>query len=190
MNKTILHIDSSGRNKGSVTRQVSKIIVKQLTTKFPKAAVVSRDATQGLRFVDEQWIGANFTQENERTKEQNTKLLASDELVSELQVADYIVIGSPIYNFSIPASLKAWVDMVARAGVTFKYTNDGPVGLLENKKVYIAMASGGIEIGKEYDFSSGYLKQVLGFLGIKDVTIIDSNKLDLLNTDQVGDLIS
>lgn len=185
MSKNILHIDSSGRGQESVTRQASKIIVNQLLTKLPDSLVVSRDVTHGIKFVDEEWIAANFTQENDRTNGQNTKLLLSDTLVNELQAADYIVIGAPIYNFSIPASLKAWVDMVARVGVTFKYTQNGPIGLLENKKAYIAMASGGIEIGKEYDFSSNYLKHVLGFLGITELTIIDVNKFDLLKPDQM-----
>ncbi|MCF6289313.1 MAG: NAD(P)H-dependent oxidoreductase [Proteobacteria bacterium] len=189
MNKSVLHIDSSGRNQESVTRQISKIIVNQLTLKFPNTVVVSRDIAHDMQFVDEQWIGASFTQADERTNEQNIKLLDSDTLINELQAADYIVIGSPIYNFSIPASFKAWIDMVARAGVTFKYTNDGPVGLLRNKKVYIAMASGGIEIGKEYDFASGYLKHVLSFLGILDVTIIDTSKFDLTKPEQMGKLI-
>lgn len=95
-----------------------------------------------------------------------------------MQEAEIIVIGSPIYNFSIAASLKAWIDMVARVGVTFKYTSTGPVGLLQNKKVYIAVASGGVKVGSEYDFSYAYLKHVLAFIGLTDVTIVDSNAFD------------
>ncbi|VAW42400.1 FMN-dependent NADH-azoreductase [hydrothermal vent metagenome] len=184
--KNILHIDSSGRNQGSVTRQASKIIVNQLLTKFPNSLVVSRDVADGVPFVDEQWVTANFTEKNQRTDKQNIKLSLSDALVNELQIADYIIIGAPVYNFSIPASLKAWIDMVARVAVTFKYTQNGPIGLLENKKAYITIASGGIEIGKEYDFSSSYLKHVLTFLGITDVTIIDVNKFDLSKPDQIN----
>ena len=89
------------------------------------------------------------------------------------------MIGSPIYNFSVPASLKAWIDLVARAGVTFRYTANGPQGLLSNKKAYVIVASGGTEIGSRIDFASRYLRHVLEFLGIDDVTIIPAERLNI-----------
>jgi len=100
-------------------------------------------------------------------------------LVEELKAADTIVIGAPIYNFNIPAALKAWIDLIARARLTFKYGENGPVGLLKNKKAYIVMASGGVPIGSAMDFASGYLQHVLAFVGITDVTIIDASQFDL-----------
>ncbi|MEL6531300.1 MAG: NAD(P)H-dependent oxidoreductase, partial [Pseudomonadota bacterium] len=93
-------------------------------------------------------------------------------LIAELQAADTIVISTPIYNFGVPAVLKAWADLVARAGTTFKYTENGPVGLLEGKKAYIAAASGGTPVGSDMDFMTSWLTFFLGFIGIKDVEII------------------
>ncbi len=173
-NKTILQIDSSGRSQGSLTRELSEKISNKLNLGDNK--VVKRDLNHGLPFVDENWIHANFTDPDQRTEEQKKYLNKSDELVSELIDADHIVIGAPIYNFSIPAVLKAWIDMIARARVTFKYTENGPEGLLKGKKVYIAMASGGVPIGSAMDFSSEYLKHVMSFIGITDVTIFDASK--------------
>jgi FMN-dependent NADH-azoreductase len=120
-----------------------------------------------------------------RSDTQVAELAVSDALVAELEAADVIVIGAPIYNFSIPAVLKAWIDMVARAGVTFRYGEDGPEGLLNNKKAYVVMASGGVPIGSAMDFASPYLRHLLGFIGIHDVEFIsaaevkeDSHRLD------------
>jgi FMN-dependent NADH-azoreductase len=177
--KTILQINSSGRVDGSLTRQLSDLVVQQISQQYPELRVNTRDLATGLPFIDEQWIGANFTAPDERKTEHKEKLNFSDELVSELQQAEHIVIASPIYNFSIPAVLKAWIDLVARARLTFKYTEQGPVGLLTNKKAYLVMASGGVPIGSEMDFASRYLKQVLGFIGITDITVIDASKIDL-----------
>ena len=98
-------------------------------------------------------------------------------MIEELKSADTIVIGVPIYNFGIPARLKAWIDLVARAGVTFRYTEAGPQGLLENKRAIIATASGGVPVGSPADFATTYLKQVLAFIGITDVTIIAADQL-------------
>jgi FMN-dependent NADH-azoreductase len=99
----------------------------------------------------------------------------SDELVAELKSADAVVIATPIYNFSVPAPLKAWIDLIARPRVTFRYTPKGPVGLLQGKRAYVAIASGGTPIGGELDFASTYLRHMLGFIGITDVTIIGAD---------------
>jgi FMN-dependent NADH-azoreductase len=173
-NKTILQIDSSGRKQGSLTRQLSEKITNLLHTE--KSNLIKRDLSDGLPFVDEAWIHANFTEPEERTEDQKQTLSQSDSLVSELMKADEIVIGAPLYNFLVPAVLKAWIDMIARARVTFKYTDKGPIGLLKDKKIYIAMASGGVPIGSALDFSSQYLKHVMSFIGITDVTIIDASQ--------------
>ncbi|MBL4659420.1 MAG: NAD(P)H-dependent oxidoreductase [Alcanivoracaceae bacterium] len=189
MNENILLIDSSARDQGSMTRKMTQIIANQLLNKYSDNKVIVRNVASGLSFLDEQWVAANFTPAKDRTTAQIERLTFSDELVKELQSAKYIIIGAPIYNFSIPATLKAWVDMIARAGVTFKYTDTGPVGLLANKKVYIAIASGGVKIGTEYDFSSNYLRHIMGFIGITDVEIIDVNKFDLNHPKQIKTII-
>ena len=117
-------------------------------------------------------FAANLAPASERSEEQAELAAISDTLIAELQAADTIVISSPVYNFGVPASLKAWADLVARAGTTFKYTENGPVGLLEGKKAYITAASGGTPIGSDMDFMSSWLTFFLGFLGIKDVEVI------------------
>jgi FMN-dependent NADH-azoreductase len=106
-------------------------------------------------------------------------LIASDTLVDELNKAELIVIGLPIYNFGVPAAFKAWIDQVVRSKLTFQYTDTGPVGLLNNKKAYIIVASGGTKLGTELDFISDYVRHVLGFIGITDITFIDSSSVGL-----------
>jgi FMN-dependent NADH-azoreductase len=101
----------------------------------------------------------------------------SDRLIAELKAADTIVIGMPIYNFGMPASLKAWIDLVARSGVTFRYGEDGPVGLLEGKRAVVAVASGGTRVGSDIDFATGHLRHVLGFMGITDVELVAADAL-------------
>ncbi|MCK7613586.1 FMN-dependent NADH-azoreductase [Roseibium sediminicola] len=175
--KTILQINASARKTGSVTRELTDSLVTRLLEKSSEAKVISRDVSQGLPFLDEDWVGANFTDPAERTAEQRMKLALSDTLVSELKTADTIVIGTPIYNFSVPAALKAWVDLIARARETFRYTETGPEGLLKDKKAYVIVASGGTKVGSEIDFAATYLKHVLGFVGITDVTIVAADQL-------------
>lgn len=175
--KTILHIDASARVEGSVTRELTEVLVKNMLEKFKDAKVLRRDVSQGLPFLEEAWVKANFTDEALRTSEQRMRLALSDTLVNELKLSDTIVIGSPIYNFSIPAALKAWIDLVARARETFRYTDNGPVGLLEGKKAIVVVASGGTKVGSEIDFATNYLKHVLGFLGIIDVEVVAADQL-------------
>jgi FMN-dependent NADH-azoreductase len=167
-----LQIDSSSRYAGSTTRRLTQDFVDKFTTSQPSVDVVERDLAEGLPFISEDWISANFTPLSERSADQRARLAHSDSLVKELEEADILVIGVPIYNFSVPASLKAWIDLVARVGLTFKYTETGPVGLLEGKKAYIMFASGGTTIGSDIDFASGYLQHVLGFIGVHDVDLI------------------
>jgi len=174
--RTILRIDASGRREGSQTRALTEKLIAQLRA-TGAARVVTRDLAGGVEFVDEEWINANFTPEEDRTQAQRLRLRGSDALVDEVVQSDVIVIGTPIYNFGIPATLKAWVDQVARARKTFRYTDNGPVGLLEGKKAYIVVTSGGTEVGSEIDFATGYLKHVLGFTGIHDVTVFAADQL-------------
>lgn len=182
---SILRIDASGRYEGSNSRALADHLIGNLRAENPNAEIVNRDVAQGLPFVSEDWITANFTPEEKRNAKQKNVLAQSDLLVGELQAADIIVIGTPIYNFGIPATLKAWIDMVARAGKTFQYTENGPVGLLEGKKAYLVFASGGTEIGSDIDFASGYLKHVLGFLGIHEVEIFAADQLMMHGDEKV-----
>lgn len=176
MNNTILHINSSGRISGSITRDTSTQLVTQLQQQQGSTSV-KRDLAEGIPFVDENWITANFTDPEQRSETQKKALRFSDELIAELQQASHLVIAAPIYNFSVPAVLKAWIDQVARAKVTFRYTENGPEGLLKGKKAYLVIASGGVPLGSEVDFVSPYLRQVMSFLGIDDVTEINANEL-------------
>ncbi|MEL6242288.1 MAG: NAD(P)H-dependent oxidoreductase [Pseudomonadota bacterium] len=169
---TILHIDSSARIDGSITRDLSTDIVAKMG-----GDVIRRDLTDAVPQITEDWIGANFTPADNRDEMQRDQLALSDALVDELKQADTIVIGVPIYNFGIPASLKAWIDLVARVGVTFSYTEDGPVGLLQGKRAIIAVASGGTPVGSDIDFASGYLRHVLGFMGITDIEVIAADRV-------------
>lgn len=184
MKKQILHINASARFDGSVTRDISAHLVQQIQHQ-QDAGIVSRDLANGIEFIDENWIGANFTDPSERSNEQKAALSLSDSLVAELEQASHIVIAAPIYNFSVPASLKAWVDQVARARVTFRYTENGPEGLLKGKKAYLVIASGGVPLGSEVDYASTYLRHVLGFLGIDDVTLVNANELGQAANEEV-----
>jgi len=177
MSNTILLVNSSSRIDGSVTRAISAQLVDQLARQHD-INVVQRDLTEGMSFIDEQWVGANFTDPDARTDAQKAALAFSDSLIDELEQASHIVIAAPIYNFGVPAVLKAWVDQVARARGTFRYTENGPEGLLKDKKAYLVVASGGVPLGSEVDFASSYLRHVLGFLGIDDVTLVNANELN------------
>lgn len=175
MTKTILHIDASARREGSATRDLSDRIVKHLRA----GRIIRRDLATPLPQLTEDWINANFTPADQRSEVQRDQLALSDMLVEELQNADTIVIGLPIYNFSVPAAFKAWIDLVARAGLTFSYTENGPKGLLEDKRVVLAIASGGTAVGSEIDFATNYVRHVLGFIGIIDVDVVAADKMAL-----------
>jgi len=170
----ILRIDASMRKTGSYSRSLSERLIEQLKRQTPLEVKV-RDLADGVPFINEAWIEANFTDITTRTAEQRSVLSHSDALVSELEGADTLVIGLPIYNFNVPAAFKAWIDQVVRAKRTFRYGGSGPEGLLANKKAYVILSSGGTQLGSDLDFVSDYIHHVLGFVGIKDVTIIDSS---------------
>ena len=174
----VLRVDSSARSEGSMSRRVADELIERLQESEGAVEVSVRDlAIEAPTFVDAAWVDANFTPAEERNEAQEAALAESDALVAELKTADILVIGVPIYNFGIPAALKAWVDLVARARLTFRYTENGPVGLLRGKRAYLAVASGGTTVGSEIDFATGYLRHVLGFLGIDDVHIVAADRL-------------
>lgn len=174
---TILRVDSSGRYEGSHSRALTTRVVDRLARKHPGSQVLERDVSGGLPPVDESWIGAAYTPADQRTAAQSAALTTSDGLVAELQQADVLVIGAPIYNFGISAGLKSWIDQVCRANVTFRYTEQGPEGLLEGKRAYVVVTSGGTDANGPVDFATPHLVQVLNFLGIADVEVIAADKL-------------
>ncbi|WP_281973523.1 FMN-dependent NADH-azoreductase [Ruegeria faecimaris] len=175
MTKTILHIDASARREGSTTRDLSARIVNHLGAD----RIIRRDLATPLPLLTEAWVSANFTPADQRSTMQQDQLSLSDELVTELQQADTLVIGLPIYNFSVPAAFKAWIDLIARVGVTFSYSESGPKGLLDGKRAVLAVASGGTAVGSDVDFATTYAKHVLGFIGIHDVEIVAADQLAL-----------
>jgi len=175
---SVLRIDSSARREGSVTRRVADALIDRLEAREGGIDVTVRDvAATPPALVDDAWVRANFTAAEQRGPDQRAVLAESDALVAELAAADVLVIGVPIYNFGIPAALKAWVDLVARARLTFRYTEDGPEGLLRGKRAYLVVASGGTAVGSAIDFATGYLRHVLGFLGIDDVEIVAADRV-------------
>lgn len=175
---TLLQIDSSPMQAGrSFSRQLTQEFAQRWQESNPNGTIVTRDLTFTPLFaLDAQWIGAAYTPEANRTAEQRQALALSDELIAELESADEIVLGVPMHNFSIPGTLKLWIDQIARAGKTFSYTSAGPAGLLKNKKATLILASGGVyEAGTpmaSFDFAEPYLKRVLEFIGIADVHVI------------------
>ncbi|MCJ8322700.1 MAG: NAD(P)H-dependent oxidoreductase [Rhizobiales bacterium] len=169
----ILHIDSSSNTTSSNSRKLSAAIVAKLG-----GDVTYRDlATSNLSVISEAHIAAFYTPKDDRNDAQNILLAQSDELVKELFEHDVIVIGVPMYNFNIPGSLKLYQDLVARVGETFVYTETGPKGLIEGKKIYFALTTGGVPIGSEMDYVSPSLKSYFGFLGLTDQTIIGADGL-------------
>ena len=181
MNKSlkVLLVTASARGEDSLTRQLAQEQLEQLQKHYNSIDVTQRDVAKGLPLIDAAWIAANYTPAQQRTPEQEAILALSNKLVAELAQADLVLLAAPIYNFSVPASLKAWIDLVARVGLTFKYTEQGPLGLLQNKKAYVMMASGGTQLGSAIDFASGYLRHVLGFIGIQDVAFVDAARLQM-----------
>jgi FMN-dependent NADH-azoreductase len=182
---TILDISASGRTGESVSRQLSGDLVSALEDRLGVSRIIRRDLNDGIGFVDEAWIAANLTPEDERTPSQRERLAESDALIAELKAADVIVIGTPMYNFGVPATLKAWIDQVARARVTFRYTENGPVGLLEGKKAYLVLATGGVPVDAPVDFATPYLRHALGFIGISDVDVIAADRLNFRGDEAV-----
>jgi FMN-dependent NADH-azoreductase len=178
---TILHINSSARNTRSISRQLSAEFLRKWQEVQPADVIVERDLAAGpVPHVTEQMVGAFFTPMEKRSPEQARSLQLSDELVDELMNADIIVIGAPMYNFTISSTLKAWIDHVARAGLTFKYTPTGPVGLVQGKKIYIFTSRGNTYTqgpAKPMDFQEPYLRAVLGFMGLTDITFIHAEGL-------------
>ena len=171
--RNILRIDASMRRQKSVSRMLADEMVSALGARKPGVNLTSRDLAAGIGIVNAAWIEAERTSEENRTPDQRALLAQSDALVAELQAADDIVIATPIYNFSVPAALKAWIDLICRDKITFVYENDTPRGLLSNKQATVIVTSGGTVAETEIDYATGYIRHILGFIGVRDVTVID-----------------
>jgi FMN-dependent NADH-azoreductase len=172
----LLRIDSSAR-KQSVSRRLTTEFVDAWKKRNPEGVAIERDLTATpLPLVNDGWVAAAHTGAAQRTEEHKQALALSDELIGELTEADVIVMGVPMYNFAIPANLKAWIDQIVRMGVTFAYGATGPKGLLSSKKVFVLTSRGGAyepgSMTEKFDFQAPYLKHILGFIGITDVTFI------------------
>lgn len=175
----ILRLDASASVSTSNSRKLGDELIGQLENRHVTASVQQRDLNQGMSFIDEAWVAANFTPAEQRSEEQMQRLAFSDELIDEIKQADHIVVTTPMYNFGIPTTLKSWIDLISRAGVTFRYSADGPVGLIRGKRVDIVITTGGVPLGSPVDFVSGYLKQVFGFIGIEDLNIIGADQMNV-----------
>lgn len=175
----ILQINSSVRGKDSESTRVAKLIVDKLVSANPDAKLVRRDLGAAPHpLLDGAAVGALFTPAEQRTPEQAARVALDDALIAEAQAADVIVIGAPMYNFGMPAQLKNWFDAIARAGVTFRYTETGPEGLLKNKKVYVASARGGV-YPADADPQVPHIRMLLNFLGMSDHAFIYSSGMSM-----------
>jgi len=179
----ILQVISSARGAESYSTRLSQGIIDKLLAAQPGSTVVVRNlATQPFPHLEEAHLQAYFTPAEGRSPEQREAVRHSDEAIAQVLAADVIVIGVPFYNFSIASSLKSWLDHLTRAGLTFRYTATGPEGLITGKKVYLAVASGGVYSEgpmQPYDFATPYLHWMLGFLGMTDVTVARAEGLKI-----------
>lgn len=169
----ILQINSSSRPDASHSSRLAATIVERIRTTQLDATVTVRDLGRApLGELDEPALQALFTPFDQRTPEQAARVAVDDAVIAEIQAADVLVLGVPMYNFGVPAQLKNWIDAIARAKVTFTYTEKGPVGLLTGKKVYVALTRGGLYRNTPADTQVPYLKTVLAFLGMTDVQFV------------------
>ena len=172
----ILRVDSSAKTENSESRRLTDRIIDGLKTNGKSLEVTVRDLNESLPQVNTAWIEANNTQSDDQTNEHKKTLALSNTLVGEIEAADTLIIGDALYNFSITASLKLWIDLVCRARKTFAYVDGSPKGLMTGKKAIICFASGGTPFESNIDFASGYLRHILSFIGITDVTFISADK--------------
>lgn len=172
--KNILQITSSINGESSFSTKLSTAIADKIAAANPSASIRKHDLnTQPLPHLSDAHFAAFLAPPDARTERQTADVRYSDEAISELMWADAVILGVPLYNFGIPSTLKSWIDHIVRAGITFRYTPNGPEGLVENKRVYLALSSGGIYSEgamKQYDFAEPYLRAALGFLGMTNVT--------------------
>ena len=169
----ILQINSSARREASHSTRLAARIVERLRDADPEATLTVRDLGSAPHSeLDEAALGALFTPADKRTPEQSARVAQDDALIAQTKAADVIVLGVPMYNFGVPAQLKNWIDAISRAGVTFRYTEKGPEGLLKGKHVYVALTRGGKYRNTPSDTQVPYLETVFAFLGMTDVHFV------------------
>ena len=176
---SLLKIDVSPRGDASYSRQLGTTFLEGWKVANPGGTVVSRDLAKNQpTYVDLQWIAGAFSAPDQLSAEHKAALKLSDDIIAELRAADHVLITTPMYNFQVPAVLKAWIDHAVRMGVTFSYTDKGPVGSLTGKKVTVIVASAGAypkgEPSEAYNMLTPYLKHILGFIGMTDVTFLEA----------------
>jgi FMN-dependent NADH-azoreductase len=170
---TLLQINSSINNGNGESSRLAERFVSAFRQRNPGARLIKRElALEAVPHLTAERFGAFIAKPEEVTAEQRAVLAYSDALIAELKAADVIVLGLPMYNFGVPSQLKAYFDHIARAGVTFRYTANGPQGLLTGKKVYVFAARGGLYEGSPLDTQTGYVRVFLGFLGMTDVEFV------------------
>jgi FMN-dependent NADH-azoreductase len=173
--KRILHLISSIQGNQSYSIKLGKAIVEKVIEKYPGSTVEEVNLVDlEIPHLNPAILQSMFTPADQLTAEAKESLRYSDEAVKQLMASDIIVIGAPLINFTIPTTLKSWIDHITRAGITFSYNQNGPVGMVTGKKVYVAMSSGGVYSSgpsKQNDFVAPYLKAFLGFLGMTDLTV-------------------
>ena len=176
----ILQVNASVRGADANSTKIANQITAALLAKHPQAQVTLRDlGAQAPAVLDSNGAQALFTPADARNPEQQQRVAQDDELIAEVQAADVLVLGVPMYNFGNSVQLKSWIDALCRNGVTFRYTEQGSIGLLENKTVYVGFARGGRYRGSELDSQTPYLKAVLGFIGLHDVRFIYAEGLNM-----------
>lgn len=181
--KNLLQLNSSLFSSNGQSSQLADKFVAQWAAANPGSEVVARDlAAEPVPHLDGERFGAFLSKPEDRTADQQAVVALSDQLIEELRNADVIVLGVPMYNFGIPSQLKAYFDHVARAGVTFRYTEAGPVGLLTGKKAYVFAARGGMYAGTARDTQTGYVRDFLRFIGIDDVEFVYAEGLSMGDT--------
>ena len=184
MMKKVLVLNSSLNGENGNSTKLTNTFVSQLTEQDQVAITVRDLSSDAIDHLTQTEMAAWMTDVNERSDEQKALAAISDELIGELNDNDLIVIGMPMYNFGIPSTFKTWIDRIAHAGITFKYTEQGAVGLLENKKVVVLAARGGVYQGSDIDTQTKYLKDVLGFVGMTDVDFIYAEGLAMPGAEQ------
>lgn len=177
--KTLLRIDSSLAGSDSMSSQLMDQLIVGLSQHQHTNVVHRQLANESVPHLDSEWISSLMGDKTQLTDEQKVKRNYSDEQINQVKEADIIVIGAPMYNFSVPSVLKAWFDHIARAGETFRYTANGPEGLLTNKKVYLVTTRGGIHAGKPSDTLIPFVENFLSFVGLTDVEVIFAEGLNM-----------
>lgn len=176
----VLIVESSARQQGSISRQLTAEFIAQWKAAHPADEVMVRDlAQETVPHLDSDLLGGWMKPADQQSDAERAALDRSNRLTEELLAADVLVLAAPMYNFGIPSTLKAWLDHVLRAGVTFKYTETGPQGLLSGKRAFVLTARGGVYAGGPLDHQEPYLRQALAFIGIHDVTFIHAEGLNM-----------